>query len=114
MAMTSPVVTVNERMGLHKAYRMFRQMGMRHLTVVNNDGVVVGIVTRKDLEHAAHEAAHGGHGDHHDAEGGHGTGESKRGQLGMQHQQRSMIIRATGAATEIPPSPRAESPMQHY
>ncbi|KEG10276.1 chloride channel protein [Trypanosoma grayi] len=34
---------------LPRAYTMFRTLGLRHLTVVNRDNRIVGIITRKDL-----------------------------------------------------------------
>ncbi|KAH8607323.1 Voltage gated chloride channel CBS domain [Trypanosoma vivax] len=34
---------------LPRAYEMFLQLGLRHLTVVNHENKVVGIITRKDL-----------------------------------------------------------------
>lgn len=44
-------------------YSLFRKLGLRHLPVVGKHGVVVGIVTRKDLlldeELVAHGAVHG-------------------------------------------------------
>jgi len=51
-------------------YTLFRKLGLRHLPVLGKRGVVVGIITRKDLildeeshaAHAAHAAAQQGHG----------------------------------------------------
>lgn len=37
-------------------YRLFRQLGMRHLAVLGRDGSLVGIITRKDLILAAEAA----------------------------------------------------------
>jgi CBS domain containing-hemolysin-like protein len=40
---------VPESMSLERAYIMFRNMGLRHLLVVDDYNRVKGIVTRKDL-----------------------------------------------------------------
>eukprot|EP01052_Picozoa_sp_SAG31_P084130 SAG31_NODE_44399_length_263_cov_0.615854_1_plen_76_part_10 len=32
-----------------RAFEMFRKLGMRHLCVIDSDGCVVGMITRKDL-----------------------------------------------------------------
>ena len=42
-------VTVQDKFSLHRTYIIFRTLGLRHLTVVNNQSHVVGIITRKDL-----------------------------------------------------------------
>ena len=42
-------LSIPERFSLQRAYLIFRTLGMRHLTVVDNHNEVVGIVTRKDL-----------------------------------------------------------------
>lgn len=52
-------LTVQTEMSAARAHRTFVTLGMRHLCVVNSSNRVVGIITRKDLEHAA------GHGGHH-------------------------------------------------
>lgn len=36
-----------------KAYSLFTAMGLRHLCVTNADNTVVGVITRKDLDHAS-------------------------------------------------------------
>ncbi|XP_019643781.1 PREDICTED: H(+)/Cl(-) exchange transporter 7-like [Branchiostoma belcheri] len=41
--------TVSEDASLHRVFRLFRALGLRHLVVVNKDNLVMGIVTRKDL-----------------------------------------------------------------
>uniref|UniRef100_A0A1B6CCK6 Chloride channel protein n=1 Tax=Clastoptera arizonana TaxID=38151 RepID=A0A1B6CCK6_9HEMI len=41
--------TVQYVSSLSRVFRLFRALGLRHLTVVNNANEVVGIVTRKDL-----------------------------------------------------------------
>lgn len=51
-------LTVPKEMSAARTHRTFVTLGMRHLCVVNNSNRVVGIITRKDLEHAA---AHGSH-----------------------------------------------------
>lgn len=51
-------LTVHKEMSAARTHRTFVTLGMRHLCVVNNSNRVVGIITRKDLEHAA---AHGSH-----------------------------------------------------
>ena len=39
-------------------FRQFRALGLRHLLVVNDEGEVVGMVSRKDL--ARHKVVHHG------------------------------------------------------
>lgn len=41
--------TVNELMPLRRVYRLFNEIGVRHLTVVDCREQVVGIITRKDI-----------------------------------------------------------------
>jgi len=41
--------TVPERASMARVYTFFRTMGLRHLPVVNQNGIVSGIITRKDL-----------------------------------------------------------------
>ncbi|XP_064610554.1 chloride channel protein C-like [Liolophura sinensis] len=40
---------VPEKFSLHRTYIIFRSLGLRHLTVVNDHNHVLGIITRKDL-----------------------------------------------------------------
>ena len=40
---------VQEDFSLHRTYIVFRTLGLRHLTVVDNANRVVGIISRKDL-----------------------------------------------------------------
>lgn len=42
-------VHVRKEFSLHRAYIIFRSLGLRHLVVVNEKNEVVGIITRKDL-----------------------------------------------------------------
>jgi len=42
-------MSVPERFSLHRTYNIFRSLGLRHLTIVNNNFHVTGIITRKDL-----------------------------------------------------------------
>lgn len=42
-------VTVPQNFSIERAYLIFRSMGLRHLTVVDNNNRIQGIVTRKDL-----------------------------------------------------------------
>ncbi|XP_055929493.1 chloride channel protein C-like isoform X1 [Argiope bruennichi] len=42
-------VCVRGEFSLHRAYIIFRSLGLRHLIVVNESNEVVGIITRKDL-----------------------------------------------------------------
>ena len=44
----SPYV-VSELMPLRRVYRLFNEIGVRHLTVVDSQEKVVGIITRKDI-----------------------------------------------------------------
>jgi len=42
-------MSVPERFSLHRTYNIFRSLGLRHLTIVDNNFHVTGIITRKDL-----------------------------------------------------------------
>merc|ERR1712150_123594 len=42
-------INLPEKFSLHRTYIIFRTLGMRHLTVTNEENRVVGIITRKDL-----------------------------------------------------------------
>ena len=42
-------VTIQEHFSLHRTYIIFRTLGLRHLTVVDENHAVVGVITRKDL-----------------------------------------------------------------
>ena len=44
----SPITTVPHAK-VARAFELFRKLGMRHLCVCDNDGILVGIITRKDL-----------------------------------------------------------------
>eukprot|EP00326_Haptolina_ericina_P024380 CAMPEP_0181174656 /NCGR_PEP_ID=MMETSP1096-20121128/3659_1 /TAXON_ID=156174 ORGANISM="Chrysochromulina ericina, Strain CCMP281" /NCGR_SAMPLE_ID=MMETSP1096 /ASSEMBLY_ACC=CAM_ASM_000453 /LENGTH=213 /DNA_ID=CAMNT_0023262585 /DNA_START=42 /DNA_END=684 /DNA_ORIENTATION=+ len=48
----SPLL-VPELLPLRRAFRIFQTMGLRHLSVVNSEGSVVGILTRKDFLNVA-------------------------------------------------------------
>jgi CBS domain-containing protein len=50
-------LTVHKEMSAARVHRTFVTLGMRHLCVMNNRNRVVGIITRKDLEHAAEHGA---------------------------------------------------------
>lgn len=54
LLMSHPVHTVNQTMSARKAYTMFRQLGLRHLCVVDDNNYLVGFVTRKDFSHVIH------------------------------------------------------------
>lgn len=58
--MNTAPLTVQRKMLASRVHRTFVTLGMRHLCVVNHANRIVGIITRKDLEHAA-EAGHHGH-----------------------------------------------------
>ena len=47
--------TVPEHAALTRVYMLFRTMGLRHLPVLNVDGDIVGVITRKDLHHSHDE-----------------------------------------------------------
>lgn len=56
--------TVQETFSLHRTYIIFRTLGLRHLTVVDERNRVTGIITRKDLmgfqmEERIHKFLHG-------------------------------------------------------
>jgi hypothetical protein len=54
--MDSAPYSINESSSVKRCYRLFRTMGLRHLTVVDGDHRVTGIVTRKDItESRLHE-----------------------------------------------------------
>merc|ERR1712200_189930 len=42
-------VCVLQHFSLHRAYTLFRTMGLRQMTVVNHTNQVVGTISRKDL-----------------------------------------------------------------
>ena len=42
-------VTLQGKFSLHRAYIIFRTLGLRHLTIVNEGNQVTGVITRKDL-----------------------------------------------------------------
>ena len=42
-------VCVPQHFSLHRAYILFRTLGLRHMTVVSHTNQVLGILTRKDL-----------------------------------------------------------------
>lgn len=42
-------VSIQSKFSLHRTYIIFRSLGLRHLTVVDEHNHVVGIITRKDL-----------------------------------------------------------------
>jgi chloride channel 7 len=54
--MDSAPYSINESSSIKRCYRLFRTMGLRHVTVVDGDHRVTGIVTRKDItESRLHE-----------------------------------------------------------
>ena len=42
-------VSIQSKFSLHRTYIIFRSLGLRHLTVVDEHNRVVGVITRKDL-----------------------------------------------------------------
>ena len=56
--MSHPPHVVHETMSVSKAYSMFRQLGLRHLCVVDGNFYLVGILTRKDFLRAFHIESH--------------------------------------------------------
>ena len=51
-AMGSPAITVTERQTVADAARLMTDLGIKRLPVVDDDGVLIGIVTRTDLVRA--------------------------------------------------------------
>lgn len=49
MFMDSSPVTVYPSTPFRRMYRIFLQMGMRHMAVVSPDSSLMGLITRKDL-----------------------------------------------------------------
>ncbi len=47
--MTKDVVTVKDTDTLYKAAKLMREHGIRHLVVVNEDGIPVGVLSIRDL-----------------------------------------------------------------
>ena len=48
-AMDSAPYLANMTMSMPAVYSLFRNMGMRHIVVVNLDNEIVGIITRKEI-----------------------------------------------------------------
>ena len=42
-------MSIPKNFSLQRTYIIFRTLGLRHLTVVDRQNIVVGIITRKDL-----------------------------------------------------------------
>lgn len=47
--MTSPVITFKSKDSIEKALTLFQSQQLRHIPVVNKDGVVLGIVSDRDI-----------------------------------------------------------------
>ena len=47
--MNQSAVSIQDKFSLHRTYIIFRTLGLRHLTVVDQHNHVLGILTRKDL-----------------------------------------------------------------
>ena len=50
-ACLDPPLIIPASLPSYKVYRMFTELGIRHLTVVSEDGRLWGMITRKDLIH---------------------------------------------------------------
>lgn len=47
--MNQSAVSIPGKFSLERAYITFRTMGLRHMTIVDENNHVVGVITRKDL-----------------------------------------------------------------
>ncbi|CAI7991010.1 Chloride transport protein 6 [Geodia barretti] len=51
--------TISYQARLPQVFNLFRTMGLRHLPIMQDSGIVVGIITRHDLTHERlHELRH--------------------------------------------------------
>lgn len=57
--MNTAPLAVRKEMSAARVHRTFVTLGMRHLCVVNSHNHVCGIITRKDLMHAAEHGVEG-------------------------------------------------------
>jgi chloride channel 7 len=94
---------------IHRSFKLFRMMGLRHLLVVNRNGTIAGMITRKDLQsykvnEAIAEIAESkgldtsklGHGHHGGGHGGghghdHGHDHGKKHEHENLHQEVEMV-----------------------
>lgn len=47
--MNQSSLSIQEKFSLQRTYIIFRTLGLRHLTVVDSQNTVKGLITRKDL-----------------------------------------------------------------
>lgn len=51
--MTAPAITITSETAVMTAFDVMRNRGIRRLPVVDQDGMLAGIVTRSDVQHAS-------------------------------------------------------------
>lgn len=54
--MTTKLITVNEKAFLQEAYLLMSENSIRHLPVTNKDGIIVGVISDRDLQRALHSS----------------------------------------------------------
>ncbi|KAI8815602.1 uncharacterized protein EV422DRAFT_348968 [Fimicolochytrium jonesii] len=117
----SPVV-VREDSTASKVFGMVRQLGLRHVMVVNHDGFLVGILTRKDLlrgmhyyDHIHHKKGHGKKKKHQQQHHAHARGTLKRDKMTMkiwaerpksEKEREGTASSLVIPATDVPGTPR--------
>jgi acetoin utilization protein AcuB len=57
--MRTPCITISEEAGLDRAMSIMRSQRIRHLPVVDSDGLMVGVITDRDLRMSMEEIEQG-------------------------------------------------------